>query len=231
MSYCAMQKTDNKAEIYIFGDITTCPWPILGEVSAKTVADGIQNLDVTEINVHINSYGGAVSEGWGIYNVLLEHKATVTTYADGFVASAALYPFLAGDRRIAGSVSAFFLHQVMTGADGYAADLRKAAEMADTMTEIGVSAFVERAGMRRETVLQFMEQETWLTPEQALQYGIATAIVRSGAQDAASQSIKKRVLAAAMQMGKAPAPQNKETPRQSIMDTVAGMQFHFLRGD
>lgn len=227
MSYCAMQQAEGKAEIYIFGDITTYPFPILGEVSSNSVAESIKNLDVTEINVHINSYGGVVSEGWGIYNVLRQHKATVITHADGFVASAALYPFLAGDQRIAGSVSAFFLHQVMSGANGYAEELRKAADMADTLTEIGVNAFVERAGMQRETVLQLMEQETWLTPEQALSYGIATAIVNNEERDAASQSVKKQIMQALLHAERQAAPQKQETPRQSIMDTISGMKFKF----
>lgn len=174
-TYFAIQQAEREADIYIFGDITSYPW-MEGEASAATITNQIKNLDVDTINVHIDSYGGEVSEGWGIYNALREHTAKIRSYADGFVASAALYPFLAGDERIASNLSAFYLHEVMTGVSGYADDLRKAADEIDMMTDIGIKAFVEAAGMEAETVRELMESETWLSPEQALEYGIVTSI-------------------------------------------------------
>ena len=136
----------------------------------------IETIDADTIHVHIDSYGGAVSEGWAIYNALLQHPAKINTYGDGFVASAALFPFLAGDNRYASNLSAYYLHEVLVSACGYADDLRAAAQDADTMTSIGIRAFVERAGMREEDIRELMRSETWLTPEQALEYNIATAV-------------------------------------------------------
>lgn len=223
--YCAIQRAENTADIFIFGDITRYPYAPDGEASAASVAQQLRDLDVEQINVHIDSYGGSVSEGWGIYNVLRAHKAAVTTYADGFVASAALYPFLAGDKRVAGSVSAFFLHRVMTGADGYSDDLRAAADMAEKMTEIGVNAFVERAGMSRETVLRLMDGETWLTPLEALDYGIATAMERSR-DEPVSQSVKRQIIQRAMGKDSPRTPRtNEETPDNSVMRTLAGIFY------
>ena len=139
------------------------PW-FDGDVSANSLEKQIKDLDVDEIRVHIDSYGGAVSEGWAIYNALRQHPAKVITYGDGFVASAALYPFLAGDERIASNLSAYYLHQVMVSAEGYADELRAAANEAEMMTEIGINAFVERTKMAADDVRALMEAETWLSP-------------------------------------------------------------------
>lgn len=179
--YYAVQQAENAEEvdIYIFGDIVTEEW-CPSEVSASGLIQQIGALQVQTINVHIDSYGGAVSEGWAIYNALRAHPATVNTYGDGFVASAALFPFLAGDNRFASSVSAYFLHQVMTGANGYAKDLRAAANEADILTGVGINAFVERTGMTAEQVSEMMDAETWLDANQALSLGIATAIIADG---------------------------------------------------
>lgn len=166
-SYFAVQQADRAADIYIFGDIVPFEW-LDGDVSANGIRRQIEGLDVDEIRVHIDSYGGAVSEGWAIYNALRQHPARVTSYGDGFVASAALFPFLAGDERVASNLSAYYLHQVMVSAEGYAKDLRAAADEADLMTEVGINAFVERTGMSTEKVRALMEAETWLSPEQAL---------------------------------------------------------------
>ena len=94
--FYAIQQADRAADLYIFGDIV--PFVLFdGDVSAHSLEQQIKDLDVDEIRVHIDSYGGSVSEGWAIYNALRQHPAKVVSYGDGFVASAALYPFLAGD--------------------------------------------------------------------------------------------------------------------------------------
>lgn len=194
--FYAIQQADRAADLYIFGDIV--PFALFdGDVSAHSLEQQIKDLDVDEIRVHIDSYGGSVSEGWAIYNALRQHPAKIVAYGDGFVASAALYPFLAGDERIASSLSAYYFHQVLVAASGYADDLRAAADEAEKMTEIGINAFVERAGMDADQVRQLMEAETWLTPAQALDCGLATSITSDGAlpiaQDA-KRAIMQRVL-------------------------------------
>lgn len=191
----AIQKAEKSADIYIYGDITKDVW-WEGDVSANSLVAEIKALgDVERIDVHIDSYGGAVSEGWAIYNALRETNAKIRTYADGFVASAAAFPFLAGDERVASSVSAFFLHNVLTYAEGNAKDLRKVADELEKMTEIGINAFVDRAGMNRDTVQTLMDNETWLSADEALGYGIATSVNKDTsskyAQSAKSVIIQK----------------------------------------
>lgn len=225
-TYYAIQSAEREANIYIFGDITPYRW-LENDVSARGIVNEIEGLDVDAVNVHIDSYGGSVSEGWAIYNALRKHPAKVRTYGDGFVASAALYPFLAGDERVASSLSAYYLHQVMIETSGYADDLRAAANEADLMTDIGINAFVEQAGMDADTVRELMKSETWLTPQQALAYGVATSITADASPSraqAAKQQIMQCVYAAP---GKSPdearggAPLRTDTAG-SLMQTLAG---------
>ena len=222
--FYAIQQYGKTADVYIFDDISEYSWTgydgQVHNVSPITFKSEIEALDVDVINVHINCYGGSVSAGWAIYSVLRNHKAQIKTFADGFVCSAALYPFLAGDQRIASSVSAFYLHEVSTGAWGYAKDLRAAADEADKLTEIGINAFVERAGMKRETVEELMENETWLSPEEALSYNIATEVV-SSENDSASQSALSDIMNKLFMKGKEPeekAPAAPAVPEETEPD-------------
>ena len=211
-NYFAVQQAGQSADIYIFGDIVPFEW-FDGDVSANGIRRQIEGLDVEEIRVHIDSYGGAVSEGWAIYNALRQHPARVVSYGDGFVASAALYPFLAGDERVASTLSAYYLHRVMVSAEGYADDLRAAANEADLMTDVGINAFVERAGMTAEEVLALMKAETWLSPEQALEHGIATAIVAdrtAPVAQAAKRQIMRQVLTIPAALAKPAQPQEQK---------------------
>ena len=202
--FYAVQQADRAADLYIFGDIV--PFALFdGDVSAHSIEQQIKDLDVDEIRVHIDSYGGSVSEGWAIYNALRQHPAKIVAYGDGFVASAALFPFLAGDERIASSLSAYYFHQVMVSASGYADDLRAAADEAEKMTEIGINAFVERTGMDADQVRQLMQAETWMTPAQALDCGLATSITSDGALPIA-QDAKRAVMQRVLQVDKPAAP-------------------------
>ena len=189
-SHYTIRQAENEATIYLYGDITAD-----GEdagTSASRFVRQLETLEADTIHVHIDSYGGAVSEGWAIYNALLRHPAKINTYGDGFVASAALFPFLAGDNRYASNLSAYYLHEVFACACGYADDLRAAAYDAEKMTGIGIRAFVDRAGMREETVRELMQNEVWLTPEQALEYQIATSIT-ADASGSYTQDAKKQI--------------------------------------
>lgn len=214
------QAAGSKVEIYIFGDVVDEQW-WSDETSPKSVVDAIKGLDTQEISVYIDSYGGSVAAGWGIYNALRQHPAKVKTYGVGFVASAALYPFLAGDERYASTLSAYYMHEAWTSASGYADELRRAADQIESLTDVGVNAFVERAGMERDKVLELMHEETWLTPEAALELGIATAITQESGSGPA-QSARREIMQRLTQ------PKQKKTntdpePGSSIMQMLAGI--------
>ena len=227
--YYAIQQAKREADIYIFGDIV--PFEFFeGDVSAHGITQQIKDLDVDQINVHIDSYGGAVSEGWAIYNALKNHPAKVVTYGDGFVASAALYPFMAGDERYASNLSAYYFHQVWISASGYADELRAAANEAELMTEVGLNAFTDNTGMTADEVRELQKSETWLTPSEALERGIATAILADTApkhaQDAKRQ-ILQRVLdkAPAPERIPEPEPEQKEPPQEEEKTSPSIMQM------
>lgn len=224
-NYFAIQQAGRKADIYIFGDIVPYEfWE--GDVSAYGLRQQIEALDVDEIDVHIDSYGGAVSEGWAIYNTLRAHPAKIVTYGDGFVASAALYPFMAGDERYASNLSAYFFHEVMTDASGYAKDLYAAAAEAELLTGIGTKAFTERAGMTEEDVRELMAAETWLTPEQALERGIATAIVADESpkyQQSAKRAFIQKMISTPAQTPTEPKKPPEKTAKEKLMQALYGL--------
>lgn len=190
--YFQLQTAGQAADIYIFGDIVDDAW-YADETSPYSLVQAINGLgpDVTEINLHIDCYGGSVAGGWGIYNALRQKQGvTVRTYADGFVASAAIYPFLAGKERFANSVSAFYFHPVLSGAYGYADDLRAEADAIDKLTEIGRQALVDVAGLSQDAARELVDSKTWYSPQQMLEMGIATAITGRSSDDGAQQSVR-----------------------------------------
>nr|DAW28989.1 MAG TPA: Putative ATP dependent Clp protease [Caudoviricetes sp.] len=204
--YFDFQQSGEQADIYIFGDITSFPC-VESDVSAFRLARQLeQSENLAEINIHVDSYGGEVSEGFAIYNAIRNKNAHVKTYADGFVASAAIYPFLAGDERVANNVSAFYFHPVIGGQYGYAEDLREAADELDKLTEIGLGAFTA-AGMKEQAARDLINSKTWYAPEAVLEMGLATSIQKQSDSKTALQSVRSLIV---RQMLAVPAPPAKK---------------------
>lgn len=193
--YYSLAKSEDgaKAEIFIFGDITSWEW-LESDVSSYTLAKELATLgDVQEIDVHINSYGGEVSEGLAIYNQLKNSKARVITYCDGFACSIASVVFMAGDTRVMNEASLLMIHNPWTYVTGNAAKLRKEADDLEVIAEASINAYLNRVSIKREELIDLLDAETWLSPESALLKGFATAIESDGENDEILQSVKKEV--------------------------------------
>ena len=167
---------DRVADINIYGDITSWPW-LDSDVSSHGIKEEIDALNVDEINVYINSYGGEVAEALAIYSVLKRHSAQVHTFCDGFACSAATIIFCAGDVRTMGSIALMMIHNCMSYA-GFAnsEELRKIAEDNDKINQSSIEAYKKVSTLSEDEIKAMMNAETWLTAQEALEYGFATEI-------------------------------------------------------
>ena len=218
--YYAFTKSDNIATINIYGDITSWPW-FEGDMSAVNLSKQLEQLtDVDEIHVFINSYGGEVAEGLAIYNALKRHKAKVKTVVDGFACSIASVIFMAGDERVMNDASLLMIHNAWTWAQGNAAEFRKQADDLDKITQASVAAYKAHSRLSEEEIKELLDNESWILPEEALDYGFATAIDEiSPAQAKASQSAKMRLLNIVKAARPVAAADDDEEPDNTPDDT------------
>lgn len=192
-NYYSMTQSGNTATINIYGDITSFPW-FEGDVSANRLSKQLDELtDVTEISVYINSYGGEVAEGLAIYNALKRHKAKIKTYCDGFACSIASVIFMAGDERIMNESSLLMIHNAWTWTQGNAEELRKQADDLEKITQASVTAYKAHSTLSEEEIKNLMDNETWILPEEATEWGFATAIEKTEKSNA-SQNAKMSLL-------------------------------------
>lgn len=176
MPYFNMKLDEQGAvDIYIFGDITPYKWEE-SDVVAYDLATQIKNLPQSaSITVHINSNGGDLKEGLGIYNVLKGRN--VTTICEGFAASSASVIFCAGSKRVMNAASLLFIHNASTFAAGNADDLEKAADDLRIITNAAKEAYREAGVNVTDAQLDaMMDSETWITPRDAVEMGFATEI-------------------------------------------------------
>lgn len=187
------------ADLDIYGDISSCWWDD-DAMSAPKLSKQLDELgDVSQINVHINSYGGEVAEGLAIYSALRRHKALVRTTCDGFACSIASVIFMAGDERLMSDASLLMIHNAWTSAWGVnAADLRKLADDMDTITSASKSAYMARVSITEDELTELMDAETWISPADAVDMGFATAIETFESGDKASQGARDALMALVM---------------------------------
>lgn len=192
--YYSLVQNGSEADINIFGDITSWPWEELGEMSANNLSKQLEEMkDVSTINVHISSYGGEVKEGLAIYNSLKNHKAKIRTYCDGFACSIASVIFMAGDERIMSKASLLMIHNAWTFVQGNADELRKQADDLDKITSASINAYMEHVNISEKKLKKLMDNETWLTYDEALEMGFATAIEKEE-DTGVSQSVKFKLI-------------------------------------
>lgn len=194
--YYTMTTAKNEAEIYIFGDIIEPTeqelWGVDADVSGYSLIQDLKALgDVDTIHVHINSYGGHVSEALAIANTLKQHKAKVVTYCDGFACSAAAGVFMAGDERVMFPASLLMIHNVWSLAIGNADQLRKEADDLDIITQATIALYTDKIKITEERLKELMNAETWILPSEALEWGFATGVIKADETNKAAASARK----------------------------------------
>lgn len=185
------QKSDtNTLEIYLYDNIDGDKrdwWT--GEViesmtSSKYIQKVLeQNRTAQNINVYINSNGGSVKEGLGIYNQLKRHPAQKNIYIDGFACSIASVIAMAGDKVIMGNNALMMIHHASVAAWGNAEELRKAANDLEVIDKASCSSYLSKAGdkLTEEKLTELLDNQTWLNAQQCLEYGLIDEI--AGAED------------------------------------------------
>lgn len=201
----------NALDIYIYDDVEgdSYNWWTGEKTESETSANHIKqvlesNQNVTEINLYVNSYGGEVKEGLGIYNQLKRHPAQVNVYIDGFACSIASVIAMAGDKVIMGTNALMMIHHASMGCFGNAEELRKAANDVEVIDQASCSSYLSKAGDKLDetTLKQLLDNQTWLNASQCLEYGLIDEI--AGQEDktieAAQQRFKQSIQAQIMQV-------------------------------
>jgi ATP-dependent Clp endopeptidase proteolytic subunit ClpP len=163
-------------ELLIVGQIGYDWWSNSGVALQEFLSALASIPENREITIGINSEGGNVQDGLGIYNAIRARSAKVTCRIDGYACSIASVLALAGGKTVCPKTSVWMIHDPWSVAQGNADDMRQAAAMLEAHAETLVAAYSDKTGMDRDKVRQMMKAETWMSGEQAASYGSSTLI-------------------------------------------------------
>lgn len=134
-----------------------------------------------EINLYINSPGGSVTAGLAIYNTMRYITAPVSTVCMGRAASMGAFLLAAGQKgmRYALPNSQIMIHQPLGGFQGQATDVDIHAREMLRIKERLNTMLAENTGKSYDEVVRATERDNFLTPEQALEFGIIDRVLVS----------------------------------------------------
>lgn len=169
--YAISSPLDDEADVFIYDVIGA--WAI----SADAFVKELRGVKSPTINVHINSPGGSVFDGFAIYNALKATKAKIVCIVDGIAASIASVIAMAGDEIYMAENAFLMIHNPSTFAMGDSDDLRKAADVLDALAAKVADVYAKRTGESSDTMQEKMDDETWYTAQEAIEAGLADSIV------------------------------------------------------
>lgn len=133
-----------------------------------------------DIQIYLNSPGGSVYAGLGIYDTMQYISSDVATICTGMAASMAAVLLTAGEKgkRTALPHSRVMIHQPMGGAEGQASDIeittREILKLRDELYEI----IAKHSGNPIDRIRKDSDRDYWMTAKEALEYGMIDEILQ-----------------------------------------------------
>mgnify|MGYP003114475384 FL=1 len=168
--YNIENKADKSADVYIFNEIGDYG------VTAQDFISEIKDLKNTPINLRINSLGGDVFNGMAIYNLIKKREAKTTVYIEGIAASIATIIALGADEVVMSENSLFMIHNAWGGTMGDAKEMRKSAQTLEKINKELTDIYVKKTRLPYNEISDMMDEETWLSAEEAYELGFVDTI-------------------------------------------------------
>lgn len=153
------------------------------DTSANIIQAQLLYLDSVDpgkdVNIYINSPGGSVYAGLGIYDTMQYIQSDVSTICTGMAASMAAVLLVAGQKgkRLALPHSRVMIHQPMGGIQGQASDIEITAREILKLKDELYRIISEHSGQPMEKVAKDSDRDYWMTAAEALEYGMIDRVL------------------------------------------------------
>ena len=138
----------------------------------------LDNINHENIYLYINSPGGAITSGMGIYDTMRFIESKVITIGVGMCASMAAFLLSSGDERYVLPNAEVMIHQPLGGAQGQATDIKIAAERIIKLKEKLNKILADNTHQSLEKIYEDTERDNFLSATEAKEYGLIDDIIK-----------------------------------------------------
>jgi len=150
----------------------------INDYTANVIQAQLLYLDSTDsdrdINLYLNTPGGSVYAGLGIYDTMQFVKARVATICTGLAASMGAVLLVAGEQGMRAALphSRVMIHQPLGGIQGQASDIEITAKEILKLKDELYQIISDHSGRSIEQIRQDADRDHWMTSKEALAYGM-----------------------------------------------------------
>lgn len=142
-------------------------------VTGKDFIDALRQMPpCEELEIEVSSPGGSVIDGLMIYDALREYPAKKKCSVIGWAASMGSVVAMAADSISMSSNSFLMIHNPWMQSMGDAEQLRKDADILDKMKAKIIGAYMRHAKIKQDELEKMLDDETWLTAQEAMDIGL-----------------------------------------------------------
>lgn len=186
--------SNGSGEMYIYGDIADEKW-YDEDVTPKTIRDALTQLGaVKNLDIHINSNGGSCIAGNAIISILDTYRrkngTSLNVYIEGIAASMGSGIASVGDKVYMADNALLMLHKPLLAMLGNADALQKGIEILDKTEETLVNNYMRRFKGTEDQLRQLLADETWLTADEASEWGFVDEIIEGVKVAASAKGIR-----------------------------------------
>ena len=138
----------------------------------------LDNISHENIYLYINSPGGVITSGMGIYDTMRFIESKVITIGVGMCASMAAFLLSSGDERYVLPNAEVMIHQPLGGAQGQATDIKIAAERIIKLKEKLNRILSNNTHQPIEKIYEHTERDNFLNAKEAKEYGLIDDIIK-----------------------------------------------------
>ena len=155
----------------------------IDDYTANVIQAQLLFLDSTDpgkdVSIYINSPGGSVYAGLGIYDTMQYVQSNVSTICTGMAASMAAVLLVAGEKgkRFALKHSRVMIHQPLGGVQGQASDIEITAREIQKLKKELYTIISDHSGQPYDNVYADSDRDHWMTSAEALDYGMIDKIL------------------------------------------------------
>lgn len=192
----------SEATIYLYDVIGYDWWNDAGVTPLQFAADLNTLRGASTLHIRFNSPGGDVFDGRAFCTALDAHPAKKIGHVDGWAASAASFILMHCDEIEITQGAMIMIHNGWTVSAGDNRDFFKAGNLLLKIDESIQDDYARRVNADRAQVVDWMNDETWFTAQESIDYGFADRIADGGDGE------KKRATWNMSAYANAPAPDN-----------------------
>lgn len=145
--------------------------------SPSIITNALEQANGDDIEITINSGGGDLFAGSHIFSELKSYEGNVEAKITGVAASSASIIAMGADKINMSPTASLMIHNVSMVAAGNSNDFQHASDTLKTLNKTVANAYMDKTGMSQDDLLNMMDDETWLSADEAQEKGFIDEIL------------------------------------------------------